>query len=266
MRKILLIDYKYETEKRFDASAFPNITFYEDVPGFRDGCPKTYNVTDQDVALIILHTSNNCAEHFYTACKDKVKNWGFYSGDEPPNWVGDAPFFTVAEVQNHLSDFEKEFKDGNDKPPFEVLKYGSHGARIVKAHRLRYEVLTPFIAFHLSLQAYREDDNKDALMIDEIKRPENYRSRENLVQELLSLPCADGNSIIDSDTDAYQDHFEDIFSDPALTKLFTYLENGELPEKNDASLKTVISNIDVFAHNMEQAVSFIEFGDSPEWK
>lgn len=250
------------------------------------GCFTPEKIRNANWELMILHRSSR------NSGGEKFADDNFLSGRKPVIYYGGkgvrsdsryeefinggtayfhlSPITTGKEEDFYIEDWLKKLNKAStgltSVPSFAILKHGSHGARIVNAHRLRYNILTPFVALHLSLQAYREDDNEDALMIDEIKNPENYRTRENAVNKLLSLSNADGNSIIDGESDAYHDHFENLFSDPALTKLFRDLEYGKLPEKNDANLKTVISNIEVLAHNMEQAVSFIEFGDEPDWR
>lgn len=277
---------EYDPKCRDEANDLTKAIFVSTEAEWKKEYEKHLHCVD-DFDIVILHTSNRWAEKFFKLrCKEiytvlfsgavtvsdnfqKDKDAMYLFNQAESN--GMCYFVSETELINNLGDFLSEWSqqlanDNSSLPSFDVLKHGSYGARIVEAHRLCYNILTPFVALHLSLQAYCEDDNKDALMIAEIRKPQNYRSRENTVQKLLSLPNADGTLIVDSKAEAYNDYFKPLFSHPELTKLFTDLENGELPEKNDASLKTVISNIEVFAHNMEQAVSFIEFGDEPDWR
>jgi len=237
--------------------------------------------------VVILHMSNRWAEKFFKLrCKGKYTV--LFSGaltvsdnfrdDMDAMYLfnqaksnGMCYFVSETELINNLGDFLSEWSqrlvsDRSFLPPFDVLRHGSHCARIVEAHRLRYELLTPFIALHLSIQAYVDGRNADGLRIEEFKNLNGYLNNVPDVLKLLAPRGPNDQSVFAEYQAVYKNYFEPFPKQRDICTLADKLMKEQLPEKSDNSLKVIKSNIETLAHNMEQAVSFIEFGDKLQWK
>lgn len=242
--------------------------------------------------IVIVHTSNAWAEKFFRfRCKDKPTVLFSAGGGISENFKGDREAMALLEdaesrsrfcfvgydaLIKNLNEFLNQFVklEGLASPPFDVLKHGAVGARVTKAHRLRNDILTPFIALHLALQAHQENRASEIWKIEEFANLNGYRERyasekeENPLFRFVSLlNLNEYDHIVDGcDKKSFlSKYFQAFFSSPALQNICSKLAKG-LTDFGCEEINSCLRNIEVLAHNMEQVVSCIEFDEQPKFQ
>lgn len=256
---------------------------------------KEYLLNPEDCDLIILHASNRWAEKFFKHRCSEVPTILFSGGgvisdnfkEDEDKEAGDlfknsekrsiCCFVDYKTLAKNLNDFLKELTESKKvnitRVPFDVLKHGSVGARVTKAHQLRYEILTPFIVLHLALQAHQENRAGNIWQMGEFGKLNEYRekyvsgSEQNDLLEFLSMlkpgDCINHDLNEESILSYY---FQPFFLNGSPVGTVC----GKLAEESqDFTLLEImgcLNYIEVLAHNMEQVINYIEFRETPVWR
>lgn len=243
--------------------------------------PGTFEIIEVDVLLIHHSPRQPFWSDYITFLKERTSNqrWLYiihYSGGDDLSNRNDS-----VNEENKIKECFFRYPLGNDDEDkffidrflHEVIqKSESIDCSVLRlnyvseAHLLRYELLTPFIALHLSIEAYVDGGNADGLRIEEFKNLNSYLNNVPDVLKLLASRGPKGQSVFAEYQTVYKNYFEPFQNDRDICTLADKLIKEQLPKKSDKSLKVMKSNIETLAHNMEQAVSLIEFGDEPDWR
>jgi len=169
-------------------------------------------------------------------------------------------------IEDWVSDLCKE---ESGFPALDLL----NGTRINRARRLRCQVLTPFIALHLALQAHLKGRGGAILQIAEFKGLaellEEYLStrKSNDLLRFISLLSGEmaGEELkaFQGEKGSVQSHFRPFFTDPSVRKICGILADGS--QDFSDGIEACLKNIERLAHNMEQIVNYVEFGEDPKW-